>query len=256
MNRQYVNTLLAIIPIPIPILLLCATTANASREYDIGFAAGINGNAKVCDRLPTSNNSEIDKHNDCYNGMTAGLDIYDKGTTPYKIGYRQGQNDSRAGLNDIAFCERQFINSSQSDQCDEGYTAGNAHGHISALALAAIKQTSAYRLGWNAGIKYSVIVRINDTAIYNDPCNSYNANSRNLPICEMGYTDGQNKIPFDKLKTYRYGYYYGKMGAEGKTSGDRAGDCEFDPYIPLKQKICEDGWDTGWDSVKHKHIDQ
>ncbi|MFY9798269.1 MAG: hypothetical protein WAK17_01585 [Candidatus Nitrosopolaris sp.] len=46
------------------------------------------------------------------------------------------------------------------------------------------------------------------------------------------------------------------MGAEGKTSGDRAGDCEFDPYIPLKQKICEDGWDAGWDSVKHKHIDQ
>lgn len=71
---------------------------------------------------------------------------------------------------------------------------------------------------------------------------------RNYPICEPGYDDGQNQTSFNKAKTYNFGYHWGRLGAEGKASGDRAGDCEFDPYIPLKIDICERAWDQGWDS--------
>ena len=57
---------------------------------------------------------------------------------------------------------------------------------------------------------------------------------RNSVICEVGYTDGQNQTPFDKTNTYNFGYHWGRLGAEGKASGDRAGDCEINPYVPLK----------------------
>ena len=50
-------------------------------------------------------------------------------------------------------------------------------------------------------------------------------------------------------ETYMYGYNYGKLGAEGKASGDRAGDCEIDSYTQKKHDICEKGRDAGWDSV-------
>ncbi|MFY9868150.1 MAG: hypothetical protein WAK17_00365, partial [Candidatus Nitrosopolaris sp.] len=63
---------------------------------------------------------------------------------------------------------------------------------------------------------------------------SYNSTIRNSVICEVGYTDGQNQTPFDKTNTYNFGYHWGRLGAEGKASGDRAGDCEIDPYVPLK----------------------
>jgi hypothetical protein len=68
---------------------------------------------------------------------------------------------------------------------------------------------------------------------------------------------GQNQTPFDKVKTYAWSWHWGKSGAEGKASGDRAGDCELDPYIPLKQDICELGWNNGFNSIPadKRHID-
>ncbi|MGC2681048.1 MAG: hypothetical protein WA323_04210 [Candidatus Nitrosopolaris sp.] len=145
------------------------------------------------------------------------------------------------------------LSQSQIDQCNDGYDVGNANAlshHISAI----IRQTSAYHVGLNAGLEY---VQTNSTITYNDPCgNSYTGTSRNYAICELGYTDGQNQTPFNKAETYAWGYHWGKLGAEGKASGDRAGDCELDPYIPLRHDICEQGWNLGWSAIQHKHIDE
>jgi hypothetical protein len=210
------------IGILIPILLLSTSVANAA-EYNLN---GLRYNTDQCNDMITT-----DAMSDCKNGFPN----LNQGPA-YHTGYHQGLQDSLIGLHNPDMCLRFIL----AAKCDVGYFFGYHKGATSPTAVAAMKQTSAYRAGWIGGLRNEGISLACDPYI-----------GRDEKICLKGHDDAVLSLGFSKSAIYKQGFEYGKRAAEGKETLDRFGDCSYDPADTKKTQTCKSGWNAGWDSVKH-----
>jgi hypothetical protein len=98
------------------------------------------------------------------------------------------------------------------------------------MALSIYHKTAPYVKGFKAGLAFKN---------FRDICGE--DNTKASITCNDAYEDAQNTLPWTYRKTYMFGCWYGKLGAEGKAS----------------HNICEKGWNASFDSVPagHRHID-
>ena len=185
-----------------------------------GFKAGLHNQTinDVCTNLTGI------VQNACREGEVAGESLLANSSYPYHFGYHVGILDKKINTFNLDFglCDR--FHSSNTyiftpwDECASGYNDGNKYGHIDANAISIFHKTAPCVKGFKAGLASK-----NSYYVCGDDKNRYSI------ICNDAYDDAQNTLPWTYYKTHMYGYNYGKLGAEGKASGDRAGDCEIDP---------------------------
>jgi hypothetical protein len=112
------------------------------------------------------------------------------------------------------------------------------------MAIAANKQTLAYKIGYKAGAN-------NGT---HSACNEFNG--RESQICSNVFEEWFLTIPWSHEQIFKLGYNYGFTAARDKDPDpDRAGDCSFDPVDPVdlkKKAVCEAGWNKGFDDDEKK----
>jgi hypothetical protein len=180
--------------------------------------------------------------NNCEAGRKAAVDD----AVQYAVGFTHGK------INRSTFRDRGSFNTDNVNEACKDYNGRGfnncALGYGAGFAIPVnnskqqIAMTTAYKEGFREGV-------INETV----SCKNYNYRDPQ-GMCSQGYDDGYLTLPWSYKEYYKFGYYWGKLGAEGKASGDRAGDCSFTPYDSKKSEVCETGWNAAWKKYTNKPL--
>jgi len=213
-----------------------------SQAYNLGFHQGMN----ACLDIPYIGKNSAER-DDCIAGKLAGGQYRASLTYPYNVGFAHGKQDRLISIGDDAcksFSGALGLLDTPQWECQQGYDAGWAtpiNQTAQQMAIAANKQTLAYKIGYRAGA-------YNGTY---SACNKFTG--RENHICSDAYDEGFLTIPWSHEQIFKLGYNYGFTAAKGQSlEPDRTGDCSFDSVDPKKKAVCEAGWNEGWNAGKRK----
>ncbi len=213
-----------------------------SQAYNLGFRQGMN----ACLKIPYIEKN-IAERDDCIAGKLAGEQYRASLTYPYKVGFAHGKQDRLIWIGDDAcksFSGSLGLLDTPQWECQQGYDAGWAapiNDTAQQMAIAANKQTQAYKIGYMAGTNNGTY----------SACNEFTG--RENHICSNAYEEGLLTIPWSNEQILKMGYNYGLTAAKHKDpEHDRAGDCSSDSVDPKKKAVCEAGWNRGYDIGEKK----
>jgi hypothetical protein len=150
-----------------------------SQAYNLGFRQGINACLDI--QNIEKNSAERD---DCIAGKLAGEQYRASLTYPYKVGLAHGKQDRLISIGDYAckgFSGALGLLDTPQWECQQGYDAGWAapiNHTVQQMAIAANKQTLAYKIGYKAGANNGTY----------SACNGFSG--RESHICSNAYQDG------------------------------------------------------------------
>jgi hypothetical protein len=167
------------------VLLGSAASVHAHTQvYNLGFRQGMNA---CLDILYIGKNST--ERDDCIAGRLAGEQYRASLTYPYKVGFAHGKEDRLISVGDDAcksFSGALGLLDTPQWECQQGYDAGwtaPINHTAQQIAIAANKQTLAYKIGYMAGANNGTY----------SACNEFSG--REGHICSNAYEEGFLTIP-------------------------------------------------------------